>query len=202
VTRSPDGAARGARAASAALAPFERTLVLADGREVSVRPVRPEDAAEIAQAILEGDPETLRARFLGPAPRPSERLLETLTRLDLVEHFALIAHASDGLGVALARYGTSATAAEGTAEVAVVVRPGWRRVGLGRALVAMLAERAEECGLTRFSAIFWADNDAIGDWVRGLGAQVRVEDGVAAMILDLAEARARLAADRRAAPPA
>jgi ribosomal protein S18 acetylase RimI-like enzyme len=172
------------------LAAYVRRLVLRDGREVVVRPVRPDDAAEIGRAILEGDPETLRARFLGTAPRPTERLLAVLTRLDLVDHFALIAHAEDGEGVGLARYGVMAEdedagAASRTAEVAVVVRPGWRRVGLGDALIAMLGERAQECGLTTFSAVYWAENEPVSRWVRGLGATVSVDQGVAQMRLEL-----------------
>lgn len=173
---------------------FVRRVALRDGRVVLVRPVRSTDAAEIAEAMAEGDPDTLRARFLGTAPRATPALLTLLTRLDLVEHFALIAHAEDGEGVAIARYGTPSDATDrSTAEVAVVVRPGWRRVGLGKALVEMLAERAEQCGIAAFTALFWADNDAVGGWVRDLGGEVRVDEGVADMHLDIAEVRSRRA---------
>ena len=171
---------------------FVRDVELTDGRTVRVRPVRTSDAAEIARAIIDGDPDTLRARFLGTAPRPTPALLSLLTRLDLVEHFALIAHADTGEGVAIARYGTGSDAADRTtAEVAVVVRPGWRRVGLGQALVEMLAERARDCGIDTFTAIFWADNEPVSNWVRSLGARVVVQQGAAEMTLDLADVRAR-----------
>lgn len=193
MTTSRDGGLRPPVAADVPLPEFVRRVALRDGRVVEVRPVRSSDAAEIAQAMLEGDADTLRARFLGTAPRPSPALLAVLTRLDLVEHFALIAHAEDGEGVAIARYGTTAADDRRAAEVAVVVRPGWRRAGLGKALVEMLAERAEECGIASFTAIFWADNEAVGHWVRSLGAHVRIEDGAAEMRLDLAEVRARRA---------
>lgn len=177
-----------------ALASFRRAVELADGRVVQVRPVRSSDAPEIAQAMVAGDPDTLRARFLGTAPRPTPALLRLLTRLDLVEHFALIAHADDGEGVAIARYGTASEAADrATAEVAVVVRPGWRRVGLGKALVEMLAKRAEQCGIATFTALFWADNEPVGHWVRSLGASVEIQDGAAEMRLDIADVRARTA---------
>lgn len=191
--RETHGSGQGAQAAVETLGSFVRSLELDDGRVVQVRPVRSGDAAEIARAIEEADPDTLRARFLGTAPRPTPALLVVLTRLDLVEHFALIAHADDGEGVAIARYGTASDADRSIAEVAVVVRPGWRRVGLGRALVEMLAERAEQCGIATFTAIFWADNEAVAHWVRSLGASIEIQDGAAEMRLDIADVRAQRA---------
>jgi GNAT superfamily N-acetyltransferase len=137
-------------------AEFERTIHLPDGRTVAVRPIVPGDAAELATALATADPVTLRRRFLGAAPRVTPALLSRLTVVDYVRRFALVAFDPDaGRGVAVARY---EWLAEGVAEVAVVVDPAWRRLGLATALIELLAEAALARGIHEFSASYLAEN--------------------------------------------
>jgi GNAT superfamily N-acetyltransferase len=86
-------------------------------------------------------------------------VLDALTRLDYTTRFALVA-LSDSRGVAVARYAMLAPSASGSmaAEVAVVVAPLWRGVGLATALVPLLARRAQQCGITEFTALLLADH--------------------------------------------
>ena len=106
---------------------YQREMTLRDGRVVLIRPVLPGDAPELADAIKTADADTLRSRFLGGAPRVTPTLLTYLTVVDYVHRFALVAiDAATGRGVAIARY---ESAGEGVADVAVVVRPEWRRAG-------------------------------------------------------------------------
>ena len=44
---------------------FERQVTLQDGRIVDVRPVVPDDAAELREAIKTADADTVSRRFLG-----------------------------------------------------------------------------------------------------------------------------------------
>src|ERR1035437_6886785 len=138
---------------------YESLIRLADGRRVQIRPILPSDAPELAEAIRTADAETLHARFLG-GPRPlTDAVLEALTRVDYVSRFALVRRARRR-GVGVARYATLPPSADGSvvADVAAVVAPEWRRVGLATALVQLLARRAQECGITDFTALFLADN--------------------------------------------
>ncbi len=125
---------------------YETALRLADGRRVSVRPILPSDAPELAEAIRTADPETLHARFLGGPPPLTEAVLDRLTRLDYSHRFALVARDRRGRGVAVARYTALPESAAGkrAAEVAVAVDPSWREVGLATELIRMLARRALE----------------------------------------------------------
>jgi GNAT superfamily N-acetyltransferase len=146
---------------------FDRTLLLRDGRRVRVRPLTPQDAPELGEAIRTADPETLRRRFCGSAPRVTPRLLERLTVLDYERRFALVARSLDGPGVAIARY--EATGRR-VAEIAIAVAPGWRRVGLASALLHMLGLAALERGFDRFTAVYSADNRPVAellDYARG-----------------------------------
>jgi RimJ/RimL family protein N-acetyltransferase len=135
---------------------FERRLHLRDGRLVVIRPILPVDAPMLGQAIRAADRDTLRRRFLGGQPSVTPALLAHLTTVDYVRRFALAAADPEtGQGVAIARY---EPLDEGVAEVAVVVDPAWRRVGLATALVEMLAAAALDRGIHTFSAVYLAEN--------------------------------------------
>jgi GNAT superfamily N-acetyltransferase len=158
---------------------FERRIGLTDGREVFVRPIVPDDAGALGEALRDADPETLRSRFLGGSPHVTPTLLSRLTTLDYARRFAIVAaDGRTGRGVGIARYET----VEGdVAEVAVAVDPGWRRVGLATALVELLAEAALERGIYEFTASFLAENRPVVELVRlagPVGRQV-IREGIA-----------------------
>ena len=164
---------------------------LRDGRRVFVRPILPRDAPELAEAIRTADADTLRRRFLGGPPPVTPALLAHLTVVDYVRRFALVALDVDrGQGVAVARY---EPAGEGIAEVAVAVRPAWRRVGLGTLLILLLAKAAAERGIHTFSASYLAENlpvAALVEDVGGLGKQV-IRQGIAEFSLTVAPGGSR-----------
>ena len=164
---------------------YRRELALRDGRPVLIRPILPSDAAELADAIETADADTLHSRFLGGAPRVTPALLTHLTVVDYVHRFALVAiDMATGRGVAIARY---EPAGDGVAELAVVVRPEWRRVGLATALVLLLAQAAVERGFHTFSAAYLAENKPVAALVEdadGLGRQV-IRQGIAEFSLAL-----------------
>ena len=160
-------------------AEYQQQVKLQDGRQVFIRPVLPSDAAELARAIKAADTETLRRRFLGGPPRVTPALLAHLTRLDYQRRFALVAiDPVTGDGVAIARY---EPAGEATAEVAIVVIPAWRGVGLATALVSLLARAAVERGVVTFTASYLAGNRpvaALAGQADGLRTKV-IEQGIA-----------------------
>jgi GNAT superfamily N-acetyltransferase len=160
---------------------YELTVVLADGRPVDIRPVIPSDSAGIAEAIRTSDYATLHARFIGGPPPLTDAALSKLTELDYRDRFALAAfdHAH---GVGIARY---IRLDPSTAEVAVVVAPEWRRVGLATALIEHLARRAQECGITEFTAIFLADNRPVIELARGGHAHVAIATGMGELNVSL-----------------
>lgn len=162
---------------------YQREEALRDGRRVFIRPILPADTPELAEAIKSADPDTIRGRFLGGPPRVTPALLAHLTEVDYVRRFALVAiDAASGRGVAVARY---EPAGDGVAEIAVAVRPEWRRVGLGTLLIMLLAQAAAERGVHTFSASYLAGNRpvaALVEDVGGLGRQV-IKQGIAEVSL-------------------
>ena len=164
---------------------YQREEVLRDGRRVFIRPILPGDAPELADAIRTADSDTLRRRFLGGAPRVTAALLAHLTEVDYMQRFALVAiDTVSGRGAGIARY---EPAGEGVAEIAVVVRPEWRRVGLGTLLILVLAKAAAERGVHTFSASYLAENRPVAALVEDAGGLIRqvIEQGIAEFSLTL-----------------
>jgi GNAT superfamily N-acetyltransferase len=159
---------------------YESVVPLSDGRKVLISPIVPSDAPELAEAIRNADPETLQARFLGGPPPLTEAVLTRLTNVDYVTRFALVARSKDR-GVAIARYTAETPAADGlvTAEVAVAVAPEWRRIGLATVLIEQLGRRAQECGITNLTALYFADNRPVAELARAGNARVVIDNGAA-----------------------
>jgi len=164
---------------------YEVELVLSDGREVSVRPVLPSDAAELESAFRAADSATLWMRFLGPPPEMTPELLEWLTDVDYQTRFALVARDSRGHGVGIARW--VAEPHSDCAEVAVAVDPTWRGCGVATQLMILLARAAEERGFQAFTATFAAANTPVAELVEAVGAAVRTSDGLVRVRVQLAE---------------
>ena len=155
---------------------YERQLTLTDGSVIYVRPVVPGDALLLEKEVSITDTDTLYNRFFNPAMRLDSKRLRHLTELDYDTRFAIAAFA-DGDGVAIARFETSG---ESLAEVAVVVKPAWRKLGLATAMFDLLEDAAVERGLAEFEALYLPGNHAIERVLekRGFGG-VSVESGVA-----------------------
>jgi RimJ/RimL family protein N-acetyltransferase len=167
---------------------FERRVSLRDGRTVQIRPIVPADAPQLAEAMRSADPDTLRRRFLGGAPRVTPKLVRHLTTVDYVRRFALIAlDPATGRGVAVGRY---EPLSEGVAEIAVVVDPGWRRVGLATVLVELLAEAALARGIHQFSAYYLAENRPVAALLAHAGAgRNLIRRGIAEQAIALDDAQ-------------
>lgn len=167
---------------------FERQVRLRDGRCAHVRPILPSDAPELAAAIRDSDPDTLRRRFLGTPPRLTPALLTRLTTVDYTRRFALVAFDPvTEQGVAVARFEPLDEHTRDTAEIAVAVVPAWRRGGLATALVVLLAEAGIERGVRYFGASYLAGNKPVEAMLAHTrsGARRLLAQGVAELAVTL-----------------
>ena len=165
---------------------YEERVWLADGRSVFIRPVVPGDAAELGFEIEQADPETLHSRFFRSSVRVDEELLTYLTVLDYDRRFALAAFAESG--VAIARY--EGTPGSDVAEMAVAVKPQWRRIGLATVLLSRLQDAARVNGIRTLRADFLAENVAARGLINRAGFDAPVyELGVASVENDLTKQR-------------
>lgn len=166
-------------------------VTLRDGSTAILRPAVPEDRALLVEAFDRLSPESRYRRFFAPVRTMSEPLLEYLTSIDYVDHFAWAALAgrgpdgSDGfMGVGVSRYIRldDPTAAE----VAVTVVDDWQGRGLGRVLLDALVLEALENGITRFEGDVLFENEPMQELLRRTGAVFRPDEpGILRFSIDL-----------------
>jgi RimJ/RimL family protein N-acetyltransferase len=165
---------------------FERTIALDDGSLARVRPIVPSDASLLGAEIGAADEETLYLRFFTPVVRVDESRLRYLTEIDYDRRFALAAFTLDGEGMAIARYEGTGTADE--AEVAVTVKPEFRRKGIATSLFGLLEEAAAYHGVRRLFANYLAANEPAEALMAKCGYHdVEYEGGVATVVKDLSD---------------
>ncbi|MCU0869600.1 MAG: bifunctional acetate--CoA ligase family protein/GNAT family N-acetyltransferase [Burkholderiales bacterium] len=191
------------RYAHMAIGPYpthlERTVVVADGRVVTLRAIRPEDAA-MTQAFVRGlSDETRFFRFFNAVHELGDAMLARFTQIDYDRELALVAvtpraaaappaPASDadtdpGIGddeeLGVARY---AIAPDGEAcEFAVVVADRAQGTGLGRQLMAALIDAARARGLRTMEGSVLGANGRMLSLMERLGFDVLPDPDDAAM---------------------
>ena len=160
------------------MAPPGETLdfALRDGRTARVRPLRPTDRDIYERAVVDLSPRSRYLRFLAPIARPSERLLDQMTRPDGLLHVAHLALTIDeASGVGVVRYVRSA-ADPTTAEVAIAVADDWQGRGLGVELLRHTAAHARLAGVEALVATTLRENRGAARLLRASGfAPVRSE---------------------------
>ena len=146
----------------------ELRLRLRDGSVVVVRPIRVDDKQAVESAFARLSEQSRYQRFLTPISELSGSQLRYLTEVDHHDHEALVAFDAEGEeGVAVARF---VRLADGrSAEAAVTVVDDWQGKGLGTAICNLLAERAREEGIDRFTALLLASNEQMHDVLASLG---------------------------------
>ncbi len=168
--------------------PEPRVHELADGTRVLIRPLVPEDRAELVARYDDLSSQSRRLRFVSAPAHLSERLLDHLLDVDYVDRHALVATLVDEPGapsVGIARYLRSSTDPT-SADAAVTVVDEVQSRGIGTLLLTSLVEAAMTNGITTFTAdVLWENSELLGA-LRAVGAQVTPgEPGLAKVRVDL-----------------
>jgi len=149
-------------------------VLLPDGSVVVIRPIRPEDAALLAEGFARMSSQSRQLRFLSGKPNLTPAELRYFTHVDHHDHEALGAmNPVDGRGLGIARF-IRHTDDFRRAEIAVTVVDDWQRRGLATALFHQLADRGRQEGIRRFTALVAADNAAVAGILQNGRLGVRV----------------------------
>jgi RimJ/RimL family protein N-acetyltransferase len=134
---------------------------LADGSEIELRPLEPDDSKLLNDVFDQLSQASRRRRFLTEKRSLTAADLRRLTSVDHRDHEAIAAlSAADGRPIGVIRFVRSADDPE-TAEAAVVVVDAWQGRGVGTILVSALLARAEQLRVCRFSVVIAHDNIAV-----------------------------------------
>jgi acetyltransferase len=136
-----------------------RNWQLADGTVVTLRPIRPEDAAIERQFVNGLSDQSRYFRFMHAISEITPEMLARFTQIDYDREMAFIAvlgEAPDERQIGVARY--SVDLFDEACEFAVVIADDWRGKGLGAELLRTLIESARQKGLRRMYGAVLAEN--------------------------------------------
>jgi len=165
-------------------ADLESEVLLADGEVAVIRPIVPEDAAELVAFAGKLSGETVYLRFFSPRRSLTDAEAAQLATVDYTDRLALVAFV-DGELAAVARYERLAQADQ--AEVAFTVRDDQQGRGLGTVLLEHLAAAALARGIVTFVADTLPENVKMLGVFRaaGLVEQARYDNGLIRVTMQL-----------------
>lgn len=123
-------------------------LILADGTDVTIRPIRPEDAAIEAEFVESLSPEARFFRFLYGVKELTPLMLARFTQIDYDREMAFIAVVDAGgteKEIGVARYVRNPDGA--SCDFAIVVADAWQGKGVAHHLMLALLDNARSKGL-------------------------------------------------------
>ena len=154
---------------------------------IVIRAIRPADKQALRDGTDRLSERSRYRRFLSPHGSLTPAELTYFTEVDHHDHEALVAiDPITGEGIGVARYIRS-PAHPDAAELAVAVADDWQHHGVGTRLAEALAQRARQEGITRFTALLFADNTPMLRLIKSLGIvhDVSVHQGIVELTVEL-----------------
>jgi acetyltransferase len=147
---------------------------LPNGRDIVIRPIRPEDA-EIEDTFVRNlSAESKYFRFMQSLQELTPEMLVRFTQIDYDREMAFIATteiAGKEAEIAVGRYVTNPDGK--SCEFAIVVGDDWRRLGIGTRIMMALLEVAKSKGLKTMEGEILTENTKMLSLARKLGFAIR-----------------------------
>ena len=159
------------------------TAVLADGTEVELRPVGPDDKPLLEQGMAMLSPASRRLRFMSPIENLSRSQLAYLTEIDHESHLAWGVMVA-GQPVAVGRL-VRLNGSPKVAEIAITVVDDWQGRGVGKLLVRVLAEIGRSVDIERVSFEALPENEGIVRLLGRFGATHAYGEGIVSGSLEI-----------------
>lgn len=175
--------------------PWHEHVRLANGRDVLIRPIRPEDAVPLRAAFSLLEPEEVRQRFLFPMKEMSAEQAQRLTRSNTRREFALVVAEplppGEALVGAVARVAVDDDGQAG--EFAILVSHYINGMGLGRHLMRRLVRWAKGRKLERLYGDVLESNQPMQSLAHSLDfrREPGQSPGLVRMVLDLPKPKPR-----------
>ncbi len=151
----------------------EEVFTLANGRQVLLRPIRPEDEPAHYEFLSKVTPEDIRLRFFHHVRRIPHAEMARLTQIDYDREMAIIVTAPSPTDPATAEtLGVVRIVADGTpesAEYAILIRSDLKGQGLGRKLMDKIIAYCGARGFKQITGLVLCDNRRMLDMVHSLG---------------------------------
>lgn len=155
---------------------LEEPFVLRSGREVLLRPIRPEDEATHQEFDNALNKEDRYKRYFGERPRFSHEQMARLTQIDYEREMAFIATAKtatgfETLGVVRAQRDFDNV----EAEFAIAIRSDLKNSGLGTRLLEKMVNYCRDRGTQELKGFTMLENSGMANLARKLGFTVQYD---------------------------
>jgi acetyltransferase len=160
-----------------AIYPYPSHLVtnwqLPDGTEITIRPIRPEDAEMVQEFVRGLSDEAKYFRFMNTLQELSQTMLARFTQIDYDREMALIAVTEESgkdVEIGVSRYAINPDGE--SCEFALVVSDQWQHKAIGHKLMGSLMDAARTRGLKTMEGEVLASNHNMLKLVTTLGFAV------------------------------
>jgi acetyltransferase len=146
-------------------------LTLQDGTQVTLRPIRPDDAPLLQAGFRKLTPQTIYLRFMKVASELSDREAYGFANVDYQANMGFVCsiqEAGEEQLIVSARY-ASRPDEPGVAEAAIVVRDDYQGRGLGGIVLDRLVRYARSHGIHEFAATILTSNMRIMRFIKAGG---------------------------------
>ncbi len=151
---------------------YVEEVTLRDGMQVTLRPIRPDDAPRLQAGFARLTPQTIYLRFLESFRELSDEQARAFATVDYRERMAFVGSIQeDGEErlVVSARYTMLGPQDPGVAEAAIVVRDDFQNRGLGTIALDRLVRYARQHGVTTFLGTIHVSNNRILRFIQKSG---------------------------------
>jgi acetyltransferase len=146
------------------------TWTVPDGKAITIRPIKPEDADLEVEFVRNLSAETKYFRFMNTLRELPPAMVARLTQIDYDREMAFVATIPQDdkeVEIGVCRYAVNPDGE--SCEFAIVVADEWQHRGLARKLMGVLIETARNKGLNYMNGVFLANNERMLKFVQGLG---------------------------------
>ena len=169
---------------------YASAIALKDGREIIIRPIRPDDEPKVREMFYKFSEQTVYLRYHGQLKSMPHNKLQVFCNVDYDTEMALVGVVGDeerAEVVGVGRYMTDP--GKSTAEMAFVVGDDWQRKGLGTYLFRRLIEIGRHEGIRRFTADVLAENSGMLKIFHrsGMSVETVTDEGVVHVVMSMAE---------------
>ena len=166
------------------------SLTLADGTQIIIRPIHPDDAGDLQSAFMRLSTESIYLRFLSYKKELTDEEARRLATVDYVKQMAFVATCTENsldIVVGVSRYVMLDTGHPEIAEAAVVVDDKYQGKGIGRLLLWRLVNYARARGICYLRGNLQIGNDRMLTLVKrsGLPHETCYVDGIWQVTIDL-----------------
>jgi acetyltransferase len=148
---------------------------LADGRMVTIRPVRAEDAERMSRFLTDSSGETRYRRFHKWVQIPTGKIIQYMTEVDYNRHLSLVCTVPSNAGEKIVGEAGYVVNADGrSCEFDIMIEDTWQRTGIAGLLMALLIRAARQRGLAQMDGLVLSSNLDMLRFARALGFETHV----------------------------